>query len=107
MTNCPSCGHTNRDGQRFCTKCGTVLTLVCPSCGAGAEPGESFCGTCGKPLTVDSAQARTPTPQPSSALPVSFADGRYTVQRFLGEGGRKRVYLAHDSKLDRDVAVAI
>jgi class 3 adenylate cyclase len=38
---------------------------------------------------------------------VSFADGRYTVKSFLGEGGRKRVYLAHDSKLDRDVAIAV
>ena len=48
-----------------------------------------------------------PPPSPSAALPVSFADGRYTVKRFLGEGGRKRVYLAHDTKLDRDVAVAV
>src|SRR2546425_4749402 len=48
-----------------------------------------------------------PPPSHSAALPVSFADGRYTVKRFLGEGGRKRVYLAHDTKLDRDVAVAV
>jgi len=55
------------------------------------------------------APAPTPTPTPSSAaaLPASFANGRYAVKGFLGEGGRKRVYLAHDSKLDRDVAVAV
>ncbi|MEE8137928.1 MAG: serine/threonine-protein kinase, partial [Thermoanaerobaculia bacterium] len=29
------------------------------------------------------------------------------MQRFLGEGGRKRVYLAHDTKLDSDVAIAV
>jgi tetratricopeptide (TPR) repeat protein len=29
------------------------------------------------------------------------------VKRFLGEGGKKRVYLAHDSLLDRDVAFAL
>ncbi|HEY5639294.1 MAG TPA: protein kinase [Dehalococcoidia bacterium] len=40
-------------------------------------------------------------------MPDSFAGGRYQVKSFLGEGGRKRVYLAHDEKLDRDVAVAI
>jgi len=40
-------------------------------------------------------------------LPASFAGGRYAVKSFLGEGGRKRVYLAHDTRLDRDVAVAV
>jgi class 3 adenylate cyclase/tetratricopeptide (TPR) repeat protein len=45
-------------------------------------------------------------PEPQAPLPESVAGGRYAVRRFLGEGGRKRVYLAHDTRLARDVAVA-
>ncbi len=41
------------------------------------------------------------------AAPTSFADGRYQAQRFLGEGGKKMVYLAQDALLDRDVAFAL
>ncbi|MCI0794176.1 MAG: protein kinase, partial [Chloroflexi bacterium] len=38
---------------------------------------------------------------------TSFANGRYQVERLLGEGGKKRVYLAHDTLLDREVAFAL
>ena len=48
-----------------------------------------------------------PPEKPAVVQPSSFADGRYKVQRSLGEGGKKRVYLAHDSVLDRDVAIAV
>ena len=40
-------------------------------------------------------------------MPTSFAGGRYQVNKFLGEGGKKKVYLAHDTLLDRDVAFAL
>jgi len=60
------------------------------------------------------AGATTPGPLPNPPLqgegtgrPASFAAGRYVVKRFLGEGGKKRVYLAHDTTLDRDVAFAL
>ncbi len=39
--------------------------------------------------------------------PTSFANGRYQVKRFLGEGGKKKVYLAHDTWLNREVAFAL
>ena len=39
--------------------------------------------------------------------PTSFANGRYRVNQFLGEGGKKKVYLAHDTLLDREVAFAL
>src|SRR6266536_2511458 len=48
-----------------------------------------------------------PLPSTSPPVPTAFANGRYEVRRFLGEGGKKRVYLAHDTLLDRDVAFAL
>jgi serine/threonine protein kinase len=39
--------------------------------------------------------------------PQSFAAGRYSVRRLIGEGGQKIVYLARDTQLDRDVAIAV
>ena len=44
---------------------------------------------------------------PTDDQPSSFAGGRYEVKRFLGEGGKKKVYLAHNTTLDREVAFAL
>ena len=106
---CPKCSQENREGRRFCAQCGGSLASACAACGAAYEPGERFCGDCGKSLELaaESTSTPAPAPMPSAALPTSFADGRYQVRSFLGEGGRKKVYLAHDEKLDRDVAVAV
>ena len=54
--------------------------------------------------------ASTSTPaskEPTADQPTSFANGRYQVKRFLGEGGKKKIYLAQDTTLDREVAFAL
>ncbi|MEX2159951.1 MAG: AAA family ATPase [Dehalococcoidia bacterium] len=104
--NCTSCGHENRDAASFCDGCGSALARACPACGAELRATAKFCDSCGA-QRANAPQARTPTPAPTPALPSSFAAGRYQVQRFLGEGGKKRVYLARDSRLETDVAIAL
>jgi len=65
--------------------------------------GNKFCGQCAHSL----AEPTPEKPHPPSPVPASFAGGRYQVKKFLGEGGKKKVYLAHDTLLDRDVAFAL
>ena len=60
----------------------------------------------GQPPSAPASQ-REPVPTPADQQPTSFANGRYQVKRFLGEGGKKRVYLAQDTLLDREVAFAL
>ncbi|MFQ6028743.1 MAG: serine/threonine-protein kinase PknK, partial [Dehalococcoidia bacterium] len=59
-----------------------------------------------QPSSSQSTASTPPSITPNDQ-PTSLANGRYEVKRFLGEGGKKSVYLAHDSLLDRDVAFAL
>ena len=104
---CSSCEFENPDGMKFCGRCGTPLSARCPNCGHD-NPGEfKFCGSCATPL-ADTPTPAAPRPDPApSPQHASFAGGRYLVKELLGEGGRKRVYAAHDGVLDRDVALAV
>ena len=102
---CPRCQTENREGAEFCRGCGQSLLaeLVCPQCGQVNLEGSSFCDKCGHAL----GEPAPIPPTPPSPEPTSFADGRYHVKRSLGEGGMKKVYLAHDTLLDRDVAFGL
>ncbi|MCI0863013.1 MAG: serine/threonine protein kinase, partial [Chloroflexi bacterium] len=66
---------------------------------------ERALGDATPPTGGHSIAIESPTSNPTQ--PTSFAGGRYQVKRFLGEGGKKMVYLAHDTTLDREVAFAL
>jgi class 3 adenylate cyclase len=91
--SCPACGHDNPADAKFCSQCGTALVEQPSPIAASAAPGDSGTGN-GRAAG-----------EPES--PTVIGGGRYIVERYLGEGGRKRVYLAHDTLLDRHVALAI
>jgi tetratricopeptide (TPR) repeat protein len=99
---CPKCQADNPDSVKFCGECGQPLhaELICPSCGHKNPSIIKFCHECGRALAE-------PATAPSSIEPTAFANGRYEVRKFLGEGGKKKVYLVHDTLLDRDVAFAL
>jgi tetratricopeptide (TPR) repeat protein len=100
---CPKCQAELPDNAKFCGVCGQSLKAerVCPQCGHANPQDFQFCLQCGHALAEP-----VPTPPPS-AEPTSFVNGRYQVKKFLGEGGKKKVYLTHDTLLDRDVAFAL
>ena len=105
---CPSCGHESESSERFCVRCGHVLSSTCSECGVQLPPNAKFCGSCGKPIS----EARLLTlhegpPATPRSMPAFFKNGRYLVKEFLGEGSTKRVFLVHDTLLDRDVAFAL
>jgi eukaryotic-like serine/threonine-protein kinase len=89
MRRCPSCGNLNREEARFCDSCGARLDEVA----ASTEPGDAAAAVGDAGLPADA--------------PREIAD-RYRVERFLGRGGRKNVFVARDTQADDgEVAVAV
>jgi tetratricopeptide (TPR) repeat protein len=101
---CAACGHEVPYDAAFCGECGAPLAvgLACPACGRAHEPGQRFCNGCGARLVPGADPPAGVTTMTPGA--VSFAQDRYRIERFLGEGAHKRVYLARDTTLERWIA---
>ena len=82
----------NKDAGQFIAAAGRNLSRTGSAGASGAD---------------SPADSQTPVTVPSAPQPTSFSNGRDQVKRFLGEGGKKRVYLAQDTLLDREVAFAL
>jgi class 3 adenylate cyclase/tetratricopeptide (TPR) repeat protein len=76
--------------------------VLCPECQQHNREGARFCDKCGGPLGASESH---PVNAPTG--PLTVGAGRYCVERLVGEGARKRVYAATDSRLGREVALAI
>jgi class 3 adenylate cyclase/tetratricopeptide (TPR) repeat protein len=83
--DCPSCGHVNREGARFCAQCAAPLfdTVTCPSCGTVNPPAARHCDSCGQAL-ADAAPIAAP--HPPEHLAEKIRAGRTAL-----EGERKQV----------------
>src|SRR5271167_131583 len=98
---CSKCGAGNRPQAKFCGSCGGLIAseVACPGCGARNPGSQRFCDECGGELSAQSMPAQPAGPP----VPKALGDGRYTLGRLLGEGAGKRVYLATDTRLQREV----
>src|SRR6516165_351914 len=86
--NCPSCGHANREGARFCAECAAPLVeyVTCRSCGTANPLGTKYCDGCGQALAAGAASAADPRSYTPEHLAEKIRAGRAEL-----EGERKQV----------------
>jgi len=87
---CPECQFENRDGAKFCKKCGNKLELICPSCGHPYQADSIFCDECGHTLTESKEAPSVDYSEPQSYTPKHLADKILTTRSSI-EGERKLV----------------
>jgi len=86
---CAKCETDNRDGRKFCSKCGAALARQCPRCGASNEPGEDFCGECaaalGQPPAASKKSNNSPIRVAETAAYESLEGERKTVTALFAD----------------------
>ena len=71
---CTECQFDNREGAKFCLKCGEKLEFKCPKCGKALPIEAVFCDECGHDL-----------PKPEEAPPIDYAKPQSYTPKFLAD----------------------
>ena len=68
---CPECQFDNREGAKFCKKCGAKLNLICPQCSTLLTPDSLFCDECGHNLSKPKIAPPKDAQTPPDAVPIA------------------------------------
>jgi class 3 adenylate cyclase len=101
--NCASCGSLNREGRRFCGKCGAPLAKVCAACNAVNDNDESFCGQCGAALDGLAGEQPGAAAAPAAADPLRSAERRHVTILFADLVGFTSLSDQRDAEDVRDL----
>ncbi|GAG20814.1 unnamed protein product, partial [marine sediment metagenome] len=84
---CSECQFENREGAKFCKKCGAKLELVCPECSYLLTPDSLFCDECGYSLS------QLPEKAPKD---LSFDEKVAKIQKYLPKGLTEKILSQRD-----------
>src|SRR4051794_18850886 len=95
--DCPSCGHPNPSGARFCGNCAASVEapVQCPGCGASNPRDQKFCNACGGALAAGPDETRPSVVAVEPSDPRSYTPEHLAEKIRAGreglEGERKQV----------------
>jgi class 3 adenylate cyclase/predicted ATPase len=98
---CPSCGHENPAGARFCNGCGATLEGLCPRCGKPNPARSRFCNGCGEPFQAAAMAERVADPR--SYTPKHLAERILAEQAALEARGAEEGERKHITALFADI----
>jgi class 3 adenylate cyclase/tetratricopeptide (TPR) repeat protein len=85
--NCPNCQFENREGAKFCGKCGHQFEITCPECGTKNQAENNFCDECGSKLSL-----------PVEQVPkqISLDEKLAKIQKYLPKGLTEKILSQKD-----------